>query len=120
MRDNTYLLDFFEHQFETSEKENVLPKEVANFIVTRLRNYSLEHGERFMGLAMAEEVHDRFPTLCSRLWHELDLVPIALREGAPSSTFWSKYYGDKMQARGTDELAESMARRCLRWVCVYF
>jgi hypothetical protein len=118
VRDCTYLLDFFEHQFAESDSNHISSREIADFIVTQLRDYSREHCERFTGIAMREEVFVRIPTLCSRLWHELDILPIVFREDIAISTFWLKSKGDKVdsksQGKSTDELAESMARRCLR------
>lgn len=83
----------------------------------QLRDYSHEHYEHFMGIAMPEDVFVRIPTLCSRLWHELDILPIVFREGVAISTFWSKHDNTKVEAKKSiDELAESMARRTVRWV----
>ncbi|CRG86342.1 trehalose synthase (Ccg-9), putative [Talaromyces islandicus] len=115
VRDSTYLLDFFENHFEESDSNHISSLEIADFVVTQLRDYSHEHCERFMGIAMPEDVFIRIPTLCSRLWHELDIVPIVFRGGAAISTFWSKNNGEKLVSKGTDELAESMARRCVRF-----
>lgn len=87
--------------------------------MSQLREYSHDHCERFMGIAMPEDVFIRIPTLCSRLWHELDILPIVFRDGVAISTFWSKYKSNNVDAKSTDELAESMARRCLRCVFPY-
>ncbi|KAH8695259.1 putative trehalose synthase (Ccg-9) [Talaromyces proteolyticus] len=115
IRDTTYLLDFYEHKFEKSGGKHISKEEIAEFILMNLSEYSQEHMERIMGLAMPEDIAVRIPTLCSRLWHALDIVPIVFREGAPVSTFWSKHRSTKWEAKSLDEMAESMARRCLRF-----
>jgi hypothetical protein len=120
VRDHTYLLDFFEHQFDASDSKHLTSQEIADFVVTQLREYSHEHCERFMGIAMPGAVSTRIPTLCSRLWHELDILPIVFSE-ASILTFGSKNEDKKTEtkAKSTDELAESMARRCLRCDFLY-
>ncbi|OKL63516.1 hypothetical protein UA08_01663 [Talaromyces atroroseus] len=115
IRDTTYLLDFYEQHFGTQLDQQLTNKEVADFIIARLREYSEEHDERFTGIGMPEDVATRYPELCSRLWHELDIVPIAFPEGVP--LFASSQYTDptKWDTKSIDELAEAMSRRCVRF-----
>lgn len=114
IRDTTYLLDFYEHHFDSSPDAKLTGKEIIDFIITRLREYSEEHLERFTGLGMPEDVAKRCPQLCSRLWHELDIVPIAFGEGVPSLATSPKDPA-KPNERCIDELAEAMSRRCVRF-----
>lgn len=85
-------------------------------MIDRLRQYSEEQHERFMGVAMPENVANRCPQLCSRLWHELDIVPIAFPDGIPlfSSSAANKDGKTKKTPKSMDELAEAMSRRCVR------
>jgi hypothetical protein len=115
IRDTTYLLDFYEHHFDPGPKLKLTGKDVADFIITRLREYSEEHLERFTGIGMPHDVADRCPQLCSRLWHELDIVPIAFTEGVPLFVT-SPIDQPKWNPRSIDELTESMSRRCVRYI----
>lgn len=89
--------------------------EVADIVIDRLREYSEEHDERFVGVGMPEDIATRCPQLCSRLWHELDVVPIAFPEGAPMfSSQKCRTNPTKWDEKAIDELAEAMSRRCVR------
>ncbi|GAM39550.1 hypothetical protein TCE0_034f11188 [Talaromyces pinophilus] len=114
IRDTTYLLDFYEHHFDARPKIKLTGKDIGDFVIARLREYSEEHLERFAGLGMPQDVADRLPHLCSRLWHELDIVPIAFTEGVPLFAR-SPVDPTKWNARCIDELAEAMSRRCVRF-----
>uniref|UniRef100_A0A093VDU6 Trehalose phosphorylase n=1 Tax=Talaromyces marneffei PM1 TaxID=1077442 RepID=A0A093VDU6_TALMA len=114
IRDTTYLLDFYEHRFNSEPKKRPDEKDVSDLIVDQLRQYSEQHLERFTGLAMPQDVADQCPHLCSRLWRELDIVPIAFIEGVPLFTD-SPNDPKKWNARCIDELAEAMSRRCVRF-----
>jgi alpha,alpha-trehalose phosphorylase (configuration-retaining) len=89
---------------------------MGDFIIERLREYSEEHDERFTGIGMPEDVANRYPQLCSRLWHELDIVPIAFPEGVPLFSSFQHTDPTKWDTRAIDELAEAMSRRCVRCV----
>lgn len=114
IRDTTYLVDFYEHHFDARPEVKLTGREIIDFIISRLREYSEEHLERFTGLGMPEEIADRCPQLCSRLWHELDIVPIAFAEGVPLFATSPKDQ-TKWNARCIDELTEAMSRRCVRF-----
>lgn len=115
IRDTTYLLDFFEQRFGSHSAQQLADKEVVDFIITRLREYSEDHDERFMGLGMPEDVAVRYPELCSRLWRELDIVPIAFPEGVPALASQRSVPLTKWESKCIDELAEAMSRRCVRF-----
>lgn len=111
VRNTTYLLDFLERRFEPGEV--ISCAEITGFIVEQLRQYSETQLEKFIGVAIPSSLVERCPTLCARIWAELDIVPIVLREKnkaleEPRRTSW--------EARGVDEQAESMARKCIRYV----
>jgi hypothetical protein len=115
IRDTTYLLDFLEYHFPPNEPQTPSHAAIEDFIVSQLRDYSGKQLEKFVGVAMPEHLAQRCPNLCSRLWSELDIIPLALHEkdrmeATPSrdETSW--------QSKTVDELAESMARKCIRCV----
>lgn len=115
IRDTTYLIDFFQQHSESQPGKELAGQDVTDFIVTKLRNYSHEHLERFVGVGMPYEIANKCPKLCSRIWHELDIVPIALPQRFRVSTSLSPNEVQE-EAREIDELAESMSRRCVRCV----
>ena len=112
IHDSVYLHDYSIHHISiSSTPERDDP--VANFIVSSLQEYEKKHLCKFVGGGLPSDMEKISPRLCSRLWSELDLVPITMRpdqegeEGANMEdfTFW--------HARGVDEQADSMARKSI-------
>ncbi|KAJ5684151.1 uncharacterized protein N7477_000496 [Penicillium maclennaniae] len=78
LRDCTYLLDSFENVFDHRKQPSC--EEATEFIVSRLRTYGEKHLEKIVGVAMPMHVAHHCPRLCSRLWAELDIIPLVLPE----------------------------------------
>ncbi|KAI9928972.1 hypothetical protein ASPWEDRAFT_104285 [Aspergillus wentii DTO 134E9] len=112
IRDTTYLLDFLERG-DGDGGDRFTPSEMVEFILHQLKKFSEQHLEKFMGLAMPQSVADKCHGLCSRLWAELDIIPLTLPEE-------TKKQGDEFspsvgwETRDIDEQAESMGRKCVR------
>lgn len=68
---------------------------------------------KFIGLAMSTELAERCPELSSRLWVELDIIPIVLRK-SEENVSWGLY--EENLHKSLDEHAESIARKCIRLV----
>ncbi|KAJ6080550.1 hypothetical protein N7467_010303 [Penicillium canescens] len=62
---------------------------------------------------MSTELSERCPDLCSRLWAELDVIPIVLRKSEENIS-WG-LYEENLQYKSLDEHAESIARKCIRF-----
>ncbi|KAJ5728447.1 hypothetical protein N7493_004777 [Penicillium malachiteum] len=114
-RDTTYLLDFIQKVFDPAEHEPDAD-EAADFIITELKEYGEKHLEKIVGVAMPKHVACRCSRLCSRLWAELDILPLVLPESTVTGWFTSRqrakiHDGDP---KTIDEEAESMSRKCVR------
>ena len=84
--------------------------EIANYIVSAVKKYETEHQYKFLGVGISSEIVDLSPQAPARIWMELDIIPVMIRdeEGGSMSS------GKKVDAiRAVDELADSMARKCL-------
>lgn len=112
IRDATYLLDFLERHFPPEESRPTFSS-ISDFVISELRAYGGRHIEKFIGVAMPMELSERCPALCSRLWRELDIIPVVLQEPEKPS---EDSNGTPWKAKSVDELAESMARKCVRHV----
>ncbi|PYI11069.1 hypothetical protein BO78DRAFT_304691 [Aspergillus sclerotiicarbonarius CBS 121057] len=86
-------------------------------IISELKKYKERHGEKIVSAALHESLVDKCPSLCSRLWAELDIVPLVLDhkdrerqhdDQGELATFsgWHK--------KELDERADSMVRKCIR------
>lgn len=85
---------------------------IAEYVIQELTSYEHNNLAKFVGAGLPYELLARAPKLCSRLWLELDIVPISVMpelEGheaeSKDRTFWS--------AKCVDEQADSMARKCI-------
>lgn len=112
IHDSVYLHDYSIHHINVSatpEKDDP----VADFIIKSLQEYEKKHLCKFVGGGLPSDMEKISPNLCSRLWSEVDLVPVTMRpdmEGEEGGnmedfTFW--------HARGVDEQADSMARKSI-------
>lgn len=88
---------------------------IADFVIASLRTYEQKSLCKYIGGGLPVDLEQVSPSLCSRLWSELDLVPLALwpdQEGSQRNmedfTFWKD--------RGVDEQADSMARKSIMYV----
>lgn len=88
--------------------------QISNHVVTELRYYEHSYFVKFIGAGFSRELKKRSPSLTSRLWLELDVVPISLMVTSPSGTeakatnYWHK--------KQIDEQANSMVRKCILYV----
>ncbi|KAJ5953172.1 hypothetical protein N7454_000068 [Penicillium verhagenii] len=112
-RDTTYLLDFIEKRFDR-HKEGA--EALTEFIVSELKTYGEEHLEKIIGVTMPKDVAEQCPKLCSRLWAELDILPLVLPESSLTDQYPSAVpKGTRPDDPKTiDEQAESMSRKCVR------
>lgn len=60
---------------------------------------------------MSSDIAEYCPTLCSRIWAELDIVPLVLRSDAVTDANWTS--SEPGTEKTLDEQAESVARKCL-------
>jgi hypothetical protein len=72
---------------------------------------------------MPEHVADQCPRLCSRLWAELDIIPLVVsgtslvdKRSVPQTSESRNSAAEGWDVRSIDEQAESMARKCIRFV----
>ncbi|KAI0121329.1 glycosyltransferase family 4 protein [Xylariales sp. AK1849] len=105
--DTTYLVDFtVEHlpfKGEPSDSSDV----IANYVIDTVQKYEHENYAKFIGAGLPTTLQKLSPTLCSRLWLDVDVIPIAIHPDyeAEGRSFWD--------AKHVDEQADSMARKCV-------
>lgn len=117
IRDATYLLDFIEKKYGPGEQQPC-SEEAVEFVISQLRRYAEKHLEKVLGIAMHKQVAGLCPKLCSRLWAELDILPLVLPGLSLLGRFASNGRGQSRpwEMKDIDEQADSMARKCVRLV----
>jgi alpha,alpha-trehalose phosphorylase (configuration-retaining) len=107
-----YLHDFSVKHIELDGPESKRKDIVTDYIVNDLWNYEKKGFCKFIGAGVPNELRKIAPKLSSRLWSELDIVPISLRlnQESYSSRGQKSAYWD---IKAVDEQADSMARKCI-------
>ncbi|KAM3449343.1 hypothetical protein MY3296_007039 [Beauveria thailandica] len=100
IRDTVYLVDVVYPTIPDGS-----PDEIQDAIIEHLRAYEHGNAAKFVGAGVQESLIHHLPSLCSRLWHELDVIPIAI----PNRD------GDGGYEKRIDERADSMARKCITY-----
>ncbi|CAH0054617.1 unnamed protein product [Clonostachys solani] len=108
IRDILYLRDFYEVKVVIDSGSG--RDAVANHLIEFLRLYERENLAKFIGCGIPSTLIDHIGNLCSRLWLELDIVPIVM----PTKSL--HHARGCWMAKAVDEQADSMARKCI----VYF
>jgi hypothetical protein len=88
--------------------------EIANIVIRELKSYERCYLAKFIGAGLPQELKERSPSLPSRLWLDLDVVPILI-------TTVTSNHGDGTNAtyrswwhkKSVDEQANSMVRKCI-------
>ncbi|PCG93399.1 Glycosyl transferase, family 1 [Penicillium occitanis (nom. inval.)] len=111
VRDSCYPLDFAQFEFTSGSRRDGWAG-FTEFVLGKVRSYQEKHRQKFVGLAMSSELCERCPALCSRLWAELDIIPIVLRSSEEKVSLG--LYEEDL-CKSLDEHAESIARKCIRF-----
>ncbi|KAF1983444.1 glycosyltransferase family 4 protein [Aulographum hederae CBS 113979] len=102
--DGTYSIDFTVLTVGGDGNSSPSDDSLADYFVDRIAKYTQEHLYKFLGAGITSETVKICPSLPSRLWADLDIVPFV-------------FPADSKQARTAaitvDEQADSMARKCL-------
>lgn len=93
--DGTYTMDFAVDILSN----DLDSRSIEDHLIDRIGSYAKQNAYRYLGAGVAEQLLGLCPHLLSRLWAELDIVPIIVKaEGASDDV---------------DEVADSMARKCV-------
>ncbi|KAF2404208.1 putative trehalose synthase (Ccg-9) [Trichodelitschia bisporula] len=104
--DGTYSIDFSVRTVDILMDNP--PSELAEWLVTLLREYCTSHYFKFLGIGITAELASLCPELPARLWSVLDLVPMIFSRGL-------EYPRGRKSHPTLDEEADSMARKCLMY-----
>jgi alpha,alpha-trehalose phosphorylase (configuration-retaining) len=107
--DGTYGVDFAVQVIEQDDgcsAQKDRPSLLADHFISSILEYQQTHFYKFAGAGITEQLRNMSPELPSRLWSELDIVPMVFGHGL-------KILGNPPGTRTIDEDADSMARKCL-------
>ncbi|KAF2238617.1 glycosyltransferase family 4 protein [Viridothelium virens] len=108
VHDGVYSTDFavdtFRHQSDRDRAQKV-----ADYVVRRIREYEQGQMHKYAGAGITVHTKEISPTLPSRLWLELDIVPMIFEKTVGSEN------GTGNNEFDVDEEADSMARKCIMY-----
>lgn len=109
IHDTIYLTDFSVKHIVLDDALKLGEDLIADYIISEVEKYEHEHFVKFIGAGLPTTLKYMSQTLCSRLWLELDIVPIVMRpdDENKEKTFWD--------VKRVDEQADSMARKCIMY-----
>ncbi|KAK4131279.1 glycosyltransferase family 4 protein [Trichocladium antarcticum] len=107
IHDTVYLVDFSVKTIVLDDALRTGADLIADYVISEVEKYEHENFSKFIGAGLPTTLKYMSPTLCSRLWLELDIVPIVMR---PDDEHKEKTYWD---VKRVDEQADSMARKCI-------
>ncbi|SLM41097.1 Glycosyl transferase, family 1 [Lasallia pustulata] len=114
IHDGTYSIDFSVHHLclPPSSSEQHQADTVEEFAVSKLEEFRHGHLCKILGAGLSVELHNHSPRLASRLWQDLDIVPMVFRVGMDLSpeTARSVQNGHEWSI---DEQADSVAKKCI-------
>lgn len=107
IHDSVYLIDFSVKHIVLDDSMKSGHDLIADYVISAIQDYEHENFAKFIGAGLPTTVKYMSPSLCSRLWLEIDIVPIVVRpdEEHKERSFWD--------IKRVDEQADSMARKCI-------
>ncbi|KIX07780.1 uncharacterized protein Z518_02434 [Rhinocladiella mackenziei CBS 650.93] len=114
VHDGTYSVDFAVHRIslDDDQEKDENSDWIADHLITQLSVYRKEHVCKILGAGILLDLHKKSPSLCSRLWLELDMVPIVV-ESNPVLQVQRISKNVPKLLNNVDEIADSAARKCL-------
>jgi len=94
IHDGSYTIDYVSEKIKLAQHPSKAPGVVENYVIKALMQFSTDHLLKFVACGITQFLADLAPNLASRLWLELDVVPMlfpvrtinkSLRPGLPLS-----------------------------------
>lgn len=112
IHDTTYLLDFSVKTIDLDSSLKAGEDRIADYVIQELQAYEYNNLCKFVGAGLPYDLMKKSPKLSSRLWLQLDIVPISIvpeLDGLDIDQKERNYWDVKC----VDEQADSMARKCI-------
>jgi hypothetical protein len=118
INDGIYLTDFSVKHLDLSDGEATGRDVIADYVLKEVEDYEHKHFAKFIGAGLSATLRRVSETLCSRLWLDLDIVPITVlaeREDEDEDEEDRKGETNFWSVKRVDEQADSMVRKCIMY-----
>ncbi|KAH6951164.1 hypothetical protein BKA56DRAFT_505774 [Ilyonectria sp. MPI-CAGE-AT-0026] len=107
INDSVYLIDFSVKHIVLDDALRMGQDLIADYVLEEVEKYEHENFAKFIGAGLPTTLRYMSPSLCSRLWLDLDILPVVLHPDGEEreKSFWD--------LKRVDEQADSMARKCV-------
>ncbi|KAI5864118.1 glycosyltransferase family 4 protein [Durotheca rogersii] len=103
--DHTYLIDYSVEKLKLGTPSQEGRDVIADYVIAQVKKYEEDNFVKFIGAGLPVDLSKRSPTLNSRLWLEVDVIPVDIDVDKSEESFWDD--------KNVDEQADSMARKCV-------
>ncbi|PTD02349.1 Trehalose phosphorylase [Fusarium culmorum] len=118
INDGMYLTDFSVKHLDLSDGEATGRDVIADYVLKEVQDYEQKNLAKFIGAGLSTTLRRVSKTLCSRLWLDLDIVPITVvNESEDEDEDEENRKGEKniWNVKRVDEQADSMVRKCVMY-----
>ncbi|KAM0393462.1 hypothetical protein ACHAPZ_010418 [Fusarium culmorum] len=118
INDGMYLTDFSVKHLNLSDGEATGRDVIADYVLKEVQDYEQKNLAKFIGAGLSTTLRRVSKTLCSRLWLDLDIVPITVvNESEDEDEDEENRKGEKniWNVKRVDEQADSMVRKCVMY-----
>uniref|UniRef100_A0A0D2XSR2 Uncharacterized protein n=1 Tax=Fusarium oxysporum (strain Fo5176) TaxID=660025 RepID=A0A0D2XSR2_FUSOF len=114
INDGVYLIDFSVKHLDLNDSQATGRDVIAEYVLKEVEDYAHNNFAKFIGAGLPATLRSVSKTLCSRLWLDLDIVPIVvLAEKEDEDEEGRKGGRDFWNLKCVDEQADSMVRKCV-------
>ncbi|KLP04678.1 related to CCG-9 trehalose synthase (clock-controlled gene-9) [Fusarium fujikuroi] len=116
INDGVYLTDFSVKHLDLSDGQAIGRDAIADYVLKEVEDYQHGNFAKFIGAGLPATLGCVSKTLCSRLWLDLDIVPIVVLAGREDEDEEDRK-GEKYfwNMKRVDEQADSMVRKCVMY-----
>ncbi|PNP84967.1 hypothetical protein FNYG_01664 [Fusarium nygamai] len=116
INDGIYLTDFSVKHLDLSDNQDCGRDAIVDYVLGEVQDYQHEKFAKFIGAGLPATLARVSKALCSRLWLDLDIVPIVvLDENEDEDEEDRKAKRDFWALKRVDEQADSMVRKCVMY-----
>lgn len=115
VHDGDYSVDYSIQKIQYNDSPEKSGALIVDHITRQLRHIAKEHLFKFVGGGVTENLHKLCPTLCTRLWLDLDMVPMVFPVRSTARAVKPSAANEPAKPRPTDEQADSAVRKLVMY-----
>jgi glycosyltransferase involved in cell wall biosynthesis len=115
VHDGDYSIDYSIQKIQYNDSPLSSGALIVDHITRQLRHISKEHLFKFVGGGVTESLHELAPALCTRIWLDLDMVPMVFKVRNTARPVKPSAANEAPKPRPIDEQADSAVRKLVMY-----